>query len=213
MRAKTKLSKPKRILRRTIISIVVFLLAFIVFFEFTVEDRLKLLIIADIKSLGRITVNETVSTFIEDNPNLCKALVDVNTDNSGVKYLSESSEKVNALKSEISVNTTKALINALNKNSVDVKLGNFTGLVFLSDVGPYIHFDIDAMPTISCEIKSTFESAGINQTIHHIRLIVSADIYIGNPFRIKSVKFVTDYEISQTVIVANTPSAYGNIVR
>ncbi|MBR1730885.1 MAG: hypothetical protein IJ725_00405, partial [Ruminococcus sp.] len=56
-------------------------------------------------------------------------------------------------------------------------------------------------------------SGGVNQTIHHIKLIVTTDIVTISPEYSEQNTFTTDYEIAQTVIVGETPSTFADIVR
>ena len=107
--------------------------------------------------------------------------------------------------------TQTAVDDVMKTHGIDVKLGNFTGLNILSDIGPVIPIDIDATTNIMCDITSTFESSGVNQTLHKITLDMNVDVYVGNPIRIESIAFKTSYEIAQTLIVGSTPSAYGTI--
>ena len=72
---------------------------------------------------------------------------------------------------------------------------------------------IDATANVNCKIINKFESAGMNQTLHYTVLKVYTDVYVGNPFRIESVKYDTAFEISQSVIIGEIPSTYGLISR
>ena len=62
-------------------------------------------------------------------------------------------------------------------------------------------------------IESKFESGGVNQTVHHIYLVVETEIITISPEYSEKVNYKTDYEIAQTVIVGSTPSTYADIVR
>ncbi len=189
-------------------------LAMIVFFELTVRDRLELVIISEIETLAHTAINNAVNDYIKENEEISNNLIAISKDDSNnINSICENTYNTNLFKTEITDIAQQYIDDIMRADGIDVKLGNFTGLVILSDFGPYIHFDIESSPTVSCEIISIFESAGVNQTIHHIELEVFVDIYIGNPIRIESVSFSTKYEIAQTVIVGNVPSAYGTISR
>ena len=212
MRTKKKLPKRQKIFKRIIISALAFIIAIVVFYEFTVRDRLELSIVAQIKTVCNKTINNAVSEYLKENQGACKQMVEVSCDeSSAVKSISENIYAVNLLKTDIINVTQTAVDDVLKLHGIDVKLGNFTGLTILSDSGPYIHLDIDATSTITCDINSTFESSGVNQTLHRVTLDMYVDVYVGNPFRIESIFFETSYEIYQTIIVVNAPSAYGSI--
>lgn len=214
MRVRKKLSKSQKLIRKILLSIIALIVAVVTFFELTVEDRLELVIIAEIKTLSHTAINNAVNNYIKDNKYICDNLVEVTVDgSSNISAISENTYNINLLKTELNDMAQKEIDTMMRVDGLDVKLGNFTGLVILSDFGPYVHINIESTPTVSCEIVSTFESAGINQTLHHIVLEVYVDIYVGNPFRIESIQFSTDYEIAQTIIVGNIPSTYGSISR
>lgn len=214
MRAKKKASKPVIILKRIVYSVLAVVLTAVIFFELTVRDRIELVIIAQIKTLAHTAINDAVNDYIKDNESICNNLVSITTDDSyQIKSISENSYNVNVFKTDLSTLAQSYIEKKMANDGLDVKLGNFIGLTILSDDGPFVHFNIESTPTISCEIISTFESAGVNQTIHHIKLVVYVDIYVGNPFRIESIAFDDKFEIAQTIIVGSIPSAYGTISR
>lgn len=200
----------RRKIRKIILIIISVLLLAVTFFELTVKERLELVVISEIKKTSLTALNSAVSDYISKNDTLCKALLDIESESSGVKYLTENTANVNLMKSQLNVHIAEYIENSLIDKGIDVKFGNFIGLVIFSEVGPYIHFNIESVPTVDCSLNSTFESSGINQTIHHIQLVVNVDIFIGNPFKIESIKLCSDFDISQSVIIGSTPSTYGS---
>ncbi len=214
MRAKKKLSKRRRLFNKIVYITLAVTLAIVVFFELTVRDRIELAIIAQIKTVANSTINTAVGEYIKENVDLSSGMIEINCDNSGnVKSITENAFSVNAFKTDIIKNSQEKIDKVFKTHGIDVQLGNFTGLTLLSEFGPYIAMDIDATSTITCDILSSFESNGVNQTLHRLELVVYVDIYVGNPIRIESIAFNTSYEISQTVIVGSIPSAYGTISR
>ena len=214
MRCRKKLSQKQKMFRKILLVLLSVVLAVVVFFELTVRDRLELVIIAEIETVAHTAINNAVNDYIKENKEISNNLIAISKDDgNNINSISENTYNTNLFKTEITDKAQKYIDDIMRKDGIDVKLGNFTGLVILSELGPYIHFNIESSPTVSCEIISTFESAGVNQTIHHIELEVFVDIYIGNPIRIESVSFTTKYEIAQTIIVGDIPSAYGTISR
>lgn len=214
MRAKKKCNKYLNLVKRFAFILFIIILSLVVFFELTVKDRIELAITAQIKSVTHRIIHSTVAGYIANNGNLCDNVVEICTDTTqSVKSIKENAAVVNRLKTEISKNTLDNIDEEMRCHGIDVQLGNFTGLTILSDFGPYVNLDIDATTTIDCDVNTKFESAGVNQTLHHVTLVMSVDIYIGNPIRIESIKYTTNYELAQTVIVGNLPSNYGTISR
>ena len=213
MRSRKKLTKTQRLIKKYICIIIAIVVSVVVFYEFTVRDTLQSVITAKIKTLSHSAVNGAVEDYISDNAALCDELITISSGNSGVSSITENSYNVNTFKTGINNLSQKYIDNRMKKDGIDINLGNFIGLVILSEMGPNVHINIESTPTVTSEIVSSFESTAMNQSIHHIELVVNVDIYVGNPFRIESIKINTKYEIAQTVIVGNIPSTYGTISR
>ena len=90
-----------------------------------------------------------------------------------------------------------------------IPLGAFTGLSLISNYGPKIPLSYCLTGSFSAELQSTFESAGLNQTIHHIRLVVTSHIVTASVDYKDTMTFSTDFEIAQSVIVGDIPTTYG----
>lgn len=140
-------------------------------------------------------------------------LIITNTDNQGkVTSLQTNTAEINVLKSEISLKITE-YIRQEHKTKVGVPAGAFTGIVLLSSIGPDIYVSLRLGGSVTTTIKSEFTSAGINQTIHRIYLVVDADISLTCPIIWYETNFITEYELCQTVIVGNTPQMFADISR
>ena len=110
--------------------------------------------------------------------------------------------------------TTRAAQDELTKikhSQIDIPLGAFTGLTLLSNAGPGIPLTYCMTGSFNSRLESVFENAGINRTIHHIRLIVTADIVTASVDYEDSISFDTDFEIAQTVIAGELPTIYGGL--
>ena len=97
----------------------------------------------------------------------------------------------------------------IKHSKMEIPLGAFTGLTLLSNLGPQIPLTFCLTGNFNSRIESTFESAGINQTIHHIRLIISSHIVTASVDHSGEMTFDTDYELAQSVIVGEIPTTYG----
>lgn len=214
MRTKKKKNKVRIIIDRILTAVLIFVVLVVAFFEVTVRERLELSIIAQVKTVSSSAINTAVGEYIKENMDVGNKMVEINSDESGnVKSISENAFIVNQFKTDITNAAQSYVDSVMSKHGIKVQLGNFTGLTILSEFGPYIPMDVDATSSIGCEVISTFESCGVNQTLHRLELKMDVDIYVGNPFRIESIAYSTNYEISQTIVVGNIPSAYGTISR
>ena len=65
--------------------------------------------------------------------------------------------------------------------------------------------------SFNSHLESIFENAGTNRTIHHIRLVVEAEIVTASVDYEDTMNLETDFEIAQTVISGSLPTIYGGL--
>ena len=208
-----KLSSARRRVRRTILRTLAVILALLVYFEIAVRVQLGGVIRAEVKTLAQTAVNEAVSEFLSAHPDVGEKLSKLCFDENGkVTALTTDPAYINYVKAQICSRAQEGVDSLARSKGVEVPLGSFTGLTFLDRAGPDVNLTVGGRSAVACSFKSTFEAAGINQTLHHITLSVSVDMAVYSPFRIGGgVQISSDYEIAQTVIVGSVPT-YGGVV-
>ena len=213
MLCRAKPGKVRRRLRRYLFIVLAAVIMVVTYFEVAVRVLLTEVIRAEMRTAAEEAVNEAVNDFLTEYPDIGEKLVGLHfTDGGGVTALTSDAALINRAKAEISRRSQENLDSAADKEGLSVPLGSFTGVVFLSEIGPDIPLCVNSRSTVACSFESSFESAGINQTVHHIRLIVDVDVIVYDPFRIyKGIHISSDYEIAQTVIVGSVPT-YGGVV-
>ena len=115
---------------------------------------------------------------------------------------------INSFKSKV-VAKAEEECEKIHNSTMHIPLGAFTGLSLISNYGPKIPLSYCLTGSFSAELQSTFESAGLNQTIHHIRLFVTSHIVTASVDYKDTMTFSTDFEIAQSVIVGDIPTTYG----
>lgn len=125
-----------------------------------------------------------------------------------VQAITTDSVKINELKADIMLSVQQEIAKIYDVE-IDIPLGAFTDITVLSNYGPPINVSFNLTGSFSSEIVSTFESAGINQTIHHIRLILTSKIMTTSLDYSGNMTFSTDFEIAQNIIVGVTPQYCG----
>lgn len=126
-----------------------------------------------------------------------------------VQAITTDSVKINELKADIMLSVQQEIAKIYDVE-IDIPLGAFTDITVLSNYGSPINVSFNLTGSFSSEIVSTFESAGINQTIHHIRLILTSKIMTTSLDYSGNMTFSTDFEIAQNIIVGVTPQYCGN---
>lgn len=209
-----KYCKPKlKKIKRFILSVFLILLAFIVFCEYNLSDFRPeyIRIQAEILSVNSVcdAVNYSLDKLKYKYNDIAKI---VYSDDGIVHTIETDSIKINRLKSQITKDVQLEIAKVYD-NEIDIPIGSFTNITVFSNVGPCITLSFNLTGSFSTEIISTFEQAGINQTVHHIKLLLTSKIMTTSLDYSGNMTFTTDYEIAQSVIVGKIPNAYGNLYK
>ena len=207
MRCRPRLSPVRRRIRKVIALLLAVTVLCAAYFEIAVKSLLGDVIVRQMQTLSVKAVNIAVSDFLSENFDIGNKLVSLSYNSGAVAAVTTDPAYINYVKTEITSRAQDEIDRLSHSGAVSAHLGSYTGLIFLAEAGPVITLDIDSAQTVSCEFCSSFDGAGLNQTLHHITLTVNTEVTVYNPFRIhRTVKSQTDYEIAQTVIVGEVPS-------
>lgn len=202
-------SKKRRFKRFTFITITL-LVTVTIFCEYHLSDFRPeyIRIQAEILSVNSVcdAVDETLMNINYNYDDIAKIIY---SDNGTVQAIETDSFKINKIKSEVTKAVQKEIAKVYD-NEIDIPIGAFTNVTILSNFGPCIKLTFNLTGSFSSEIASSFEQAGINQTVHHIRLLLTSKIMTTSLDYSGNITFTTDFEIAQSVIVGNIPSTYGN---
>ncbi len=201
------------LVKKIIFSFIAISAAIVVFCEYHLSDFRPeyIRVQAEILSTNSVSeaVTETLNQLSYDYDDIAKISY---SDNGSVQAIETDSFKINQIKSSV----TKAVQEKIAKvydNQIDIPIGAFTNITVLSNAGPCITMNFNLTGSFTSEIVSTFEQAGINQTVHHIRLMLTSKIMTTSLDYSGNITFTTDFEIAQSVIVGQIPSYYGNSSR
>ena len=158
---------------------------------------------------ARGLVEERVSKIADDvisnsDYDYDKLLVKSENKNGGIVSLSVNTPAVNKIQNEFS-DVFQNKMDDLNTQYFSVPLGDLTNLSMLSSLGPRIKFSYDMTGSVDVELKSTFESTGVNQTIHRVNMIVDEEVVFISQSYMENLKIRNEFAISETVIVGDTP--------
>ena len=199
------------ILKRLLIVFLLILFAVLVICEHQLDDFRPVYIRKQAEILSMNTVCDAVEDAIEDLNYSYDDLAIVKYSDSGqVQAIETDSVKINQIKSKISKQVQDE-IEIIRDSEVKIPLGAFTYITVLSNYGPEITMNFSIVGAFNCEIISTFETAGINQTVHHIKLIVTSKIMTTSLDYSGDIVFTTDFELAQTVIIGTVPNYYGKL--
>lgn len=151
-------------------------------------------------------INSSVNEYFNDEKIGYSDLVRLSYNSNGfVTSIEYDSLELNRMKT--------GCVELLNKNlskiratKVKIPIGSLFNDLSLSGRGPAITVKITASAVPTVEIISAFESVGVNQSRHEIRIRVSADVDVYLPPKNAQFTVTQDYVLAQTVIVGDVPT-------
>ena len=157
------------------------------------------------------TINDAVTEELEREDISYASLVTISRDKDGaVTDIQTDVLRVNRLQAGV----TEKIVQTLDEpqsRELSIALGSLTGLQMLAGRGPMVRFHITPLGAVETRIENQFESAGINQTLHRIMLVVTMDAAASNSLCRVPAQVVTSVCIAETVIVGEIPQAYTNV--
>ncbi len=126
-------------------------------------------------------------------------------------YIESNTTLLNKVKTEFSKEFASIVKEKGNFISVSVPLGTLIGNEYTLGRGPKISFNIQYSCTLNITFKNSFISAGVNNTLHTVELMVTNKIYMVIPWGHSSTTVNTNYIVAETVIIGKTPEAFTNI--
>ena len=156
-------------------------------------------------------INEAIQNTLENSDFTYNDLVEINKNSDNeITSVSCVSSKINSLKTDISKQINKGFENQ-DKNGFSIAVGTISGINLFSGVGPDITVHFEKEGSVKTDIKSSFSSAGINQTLHRIYIEVSSDIVAIAAAGTYKSNVETKFLLAETVIVGEIPEGYVSI--
>lgn len=179
-----------------------------VFFHKNVAGMLYSLSEATVRAAATEAVNDAVSQTLRwNNVDYNKLVTVTRGEDDRVLSLEADAQSVNLLARQ-TVTLSMANLSEACGEGVKVPVGVFTGIEFLAGFGPRVTFQIIPIGSVSCDFRSSFDTAGLNQTLHSIYMDVTAAVSVVMPSKTEEISVVTQVLICESVIVGEIPDAY-----
>ena len=158
---------------------------------------------AKVKAVG--VINSTVLNEITKNSVSYENLVHIDRDSENrVLSLTSDVMKMNEFKARIILDVQKEF-DGNQDSSVNIPIGTLIGSHLFHGMGPGLGLKITLAGNVRADFKSTFESAGVNQTRHRIYLTVGTSVYSFLPGVANTTDVSTDVLVAETIIVGSVP--------
>ena len=126
-----------------------------------------------------------------------------------VLSISYNSVKINKFKTAI-VSQANAQLNEDNIKNIKIPIGTLLGINIFSGRGPSVSIKAEVVGNIKTDFRSSFESAGINQTKHQIYIDVCVKMAIMLPNYDNYTDVNTSVMVAETIIVGSTPEVFAS---
>lgn len=112
---------------------------------------------------------------------------------------------INKVQSDLTLLINRELERS-GKKHTDIPLGTLTDSFLLTGKGPKIRIKVAPIGVASVELKSEFNSSGINQTVHRITALISTKMSSSSPLYTIDVTAKFEFILAESVIVGNVPN-------
>lgn len=202
-------SRSKRKFLSVFLVLLILIIGTIVFIQWRVSPVVCSVASVQAKSFAVTAINKAAAEVLEKND--LHPLESVTASGDGtLKSLSTNTAEANKLKHLITLKAQESLSN-LNHEKINVPVGMIVGGELFGAVGPEIPVYISLSGNTESDFEESFESGGINQTVHKLSLVIRADIRVLTPSGTLSETVSTSVLIGETVIVGNTPNGMFDI--
>lgn len=134
----------------------------------------------------------------------------IHNDEDNTNILKTDVVTINKIISEISIEITKTL-DLFEREEIKVYLGALTGNRYFSAMGPAINIKVMHTGSITTDIKTEFESIGINQSVYRVYMEIGCDMSILTPYKKITNHTTNKVLLVETVIVGGVPETYYNL--
>lgn len=127
--------------------------------------------------------------------------------NGRITALKTNISEVNRLKTDI-LNIINDEILALDSSDIGIPVGSIFFAEFFSGKGPVIPVHILSIRNADAVFESEFAEAGINQTLHQLKMVVSIDVAVLVLGKTTGFTMESEVVVAETVIVGEVPDTY-----
>lgn len=156
------------------------------------------------------TISETAIDLFNSEFNYDEMIIIDRDSNNNINLIRTNNVKLNYLSSELNIECNKKLQD-IGKVGIDIPLTWITENKAFYNLGPKINVKIEPVGNMHIDYESNFESAGINQTRHTIKLIAKCNIKIIMPLKSEEIEVETEIPVTETIIVGRIPDTSINL--
>ena len=174
--------------------------------------RPTITVLAETKALelANRSINKAVGDKVKEKINYSD-LVYTKLDAQGkISMIQSNTIMMNQIASDVALEIQNELKQVKTTTSY-IPIGTALKSPILARYGPQLKVSIQPIGTVSVDFKTSFESAGINQTRHTIYLEVKTQVKVVIPLTTSTKEVKSQIPICETIIVGDVPESYVNV--
>lgn len=197
--------KNRHIILKIFLTIIILLSLFLIHYNFVSLPLIKSVAESKINKLVYEIVNNSASVVFAKSDYADFVTVEKNN-NGEIEILKIDTIQINLLMQMLCFDAREQM-NSKGK-VITLPLGLFSGIAYFSEIGPGINISIESNESIHGELKSEFESVGINKTRHalYLNLYINTDIIL--PMSKKSIENTVSILVCENIFLGNIPENY-----
>lgn len=160
-----------------------------------------------LKAETTLAVNDALLVTLSDCGDYSQFVVVEKNSQNEIVLLSANTRLVNELARSTAI-ATQRRIAELGSFNIDIPIGTLSGIPLLSELGQNVTVRVSPIGNVNCTFTSSFESAGINQTLHRIYINVVSNVDLIMPTCHAEVQTEIPVLLCESVIVGKVPDAF-----
>ena len=150
-----------------------------------------------------MAINEAVAVALADCKDFSEFVSVEKNEQDDIVLLTANSALVNDLARNTAIITQKK-ISELHGFDVKIPIGTLSGIPLLSELGETVSVKVSPIGNVGCVFTSSFETAGINQTLHN----VTSRVDLIMPASHVEVETETPVLLCESVIIGKVPDTF-----
>ncbi len=152
-------------------------------------------------------INNAVLNSLENNLEY-ENLINIERNNQGdITLIVANNYKINYLSRKITEFSKLEIQNTIN-TGVPIPIFAFFGVGYLSGIGKNVYLKTIDIVSVNCDFESSFESSGINQTLHSIYAVIKCELGVEIPLNNKKIHTESKVLLCESIIVGKVPDYY-----
>lgn len=207
----SKLGDFKRII---VTFIMIFIVSIFIGSFIYVDNSLRptITVLAETKAieLANRSINKAVGEIVKDKIDYSD-LIYTKLDSQGkISMIQSNTILMNQIASDVALEIQNEL-KQVKTTTAYIPIGTALKSPILAKYGPQLKVSIEPIGNVSVNFKTSFESAGINQTRHRIYLEAKTQVKVVIPLTTSTKEVKAQIPICETIIVGEVPESYINV--